>query len=237
MSFERKTALQGVCSFAIFAVLAALSLISPPAGIKSTLNTSYSAKGWQDFFAVGTNAVKKGIQKTKTTYSQLVKRDDIAPEAIDTSPAASAQAQTEEAPETAKIDVPAKWTAPAKGAISSRFGEREHPVDGEEKAHTGIDIAANEGDTVVAAYPGTVASTGCDSANGNYVVIDHGENLTTTYIHLKTISITVGEYASPEVKIGEVGSTGISTGPHLHFEIKKDGKSVNPEEYIAFDKG
>ncbi len=142
----------------------------------------------------------------------------------------------EKAPPANVVAEEAQWCIPAEGSITSRFGDRIHPVNGENALHTGIDIGANEGDTVVCAYPGYVKVTGFDNANGNYVVAEHDGGITTVYAHLKSVSVTKGEYVSPKIKIGEVGSTGISTGPHLHFEIKVGDKSVNPEDFVSFEE-
>lgn len=125
------------------------------------------------------------------------------------------------------------FCVPTNGEITSVFGERIHPINGTETLHTGIDIGASYGDTVISAAPGTVYSTGSDDANGKYVIIKHSEEFTTVYAHLSKISVSEGETVDANTKIGEVGSTGISTGPHLHFEIKINSKSVNPEEYIS----
>lgn len=126
-----------------------------------------------------------------------------------------------------------QFKPPINGEITSSFGERVHPLEGNTSLHTGIDIAAETGDTVISAAPGMVSAVGYDDANGHYVVIKHNDTLTTVYAHLSKKSVTEGERVDSNTKIGEVGSTGISTGPHLHFEIKENSQSVNPENYIT----
>ncbi len=133
--------------------------------------------------------------------------------------------------------VPAKsddviFRIPTPGEVSSVFGNRVHPLSGKETTHTGTDIAAPAGQTVIAAAPGTVVKTGSDDMNGKYVVIKHNDKITTVYAHLSEICVKTGENTDDNTKIGEVGSTGVSTGPHLHFEVKINGESVNPENYI-----
>lgn len=235
MPYEKKLFLRSICAFVIFAVISVASFFTPPKIIHTSLNTTYSVKHWHSFFEGTAKSITKGIQKGRKTYSSLLSKPQKSQKEIDVS-AEKAQAKSE--PKEIKTEVvPKVWVMPSNGDISSDFGEREHPINGTESLHSGIDIAGNEGDTVVAVSEGIVLSTGCDNANGNYVIVDHGDGVTSVYIHLKTISVTPGEYVSPEIKIGEIGSTGISTGPHLHFEIKKDGKSVNPREYIVISEG
>ena len=124
------------------------------------------------------------------------------------------------------------FAVPTYGEISSVFGTRVHPISGETLEHTGIDIAADGGACVAAAAGGTVEKTGEDSANGKYIIVRHSANCTTVYAHLSKVCVAEGEAVDSSIKIGEVGSSGISTGPHLHFEIKINQKSVNPENYV-----
>ena len=143
-------------------------------------------------------------------------------------------------PEDVSQDSPAQraepdnvtFRVPTPGEVSSVFGNRVHPLSGKETTHTGTDIAAPAGQTVIAAAPGTVVKTGSDDMNGKYVVIKHNDKITTVYAHLSEVCVKTGENTDDNTKIGEVGSTGVSTGPHLHFEVKINGESVNPENYI-----
>jgi murein DD-endopeptidase MepM/ murein hydrolase activator NlpD len=117
---------------------------------------------------------------------------------------------------------------PASGAITSRFGMRQHPVFGGMRMHNGIDIGAPHGANVVAADSGTVITSAHDWSYGNYIVIDHGNGMTTLYAHLSSRSVSSGASVSKGQLIGHVGSTGVSTGPHLHFEVSVNGTRVNP---------
>ncbi len=126
------------------------------------------------------------------------------------------------------------------GYISSYYGWRTHPVYGTQKFHSGIDIAVGFGTPVVAADSGTVIyletpCLGCNyggSGYGNYVIIDHGNGISTLYGHMRNVYVSNGETVSAGQQIGEVGSTGTSTGAHLHFEVRVNGSTVDPTGYV-----
>ncbi len=124
------------------------------------------------------------------------------------------------------------WPVPGYYSVSSPFGLRYHPLTGVEKMHTGIDIPAPSGTSVIAAGSGKVISAKWSDAYGNYIVIDHGGGISTFYGHLKSILVSDGELVSKGKIIGEVGTTGYSTGPHLHFGVIKDGQDVDPLSYV-----
>jgi murein DD-endopeptidase MepM/ murein hydrolase activator NlpD len=117
---------------------------------------------------------------------------------------------------------------PARGALTSGFGPRRHPIFGVVRMHNGVDIAAPWGTPVRAAAPGTVLFAGWFGGYGKLVVLDHGGGVTTLYGHLSSIGVAVGQRVRAGQVIGRVGSTGYSTGPHLHFEIRVDGRPVDP---------
>ena len=117
-------------------------------------------------------------------------------------------------------------------SISSRFGYRIHPITGEWSLHSGLDYDTAEGQDVYPAGSGVVSETGYSSIYGYYILIDHERNLTTMYAHLSEISANKGDKVSISDIIGKTGNSGMSTGPHLHFEIRKDGQPVNPELYL-----
>lgn len=121
--------------------------------------------------------------------------------------------------------------------VTSPFGSREHPLTGVTKLHTGLDFAAPQGAPVSAAREGRVEFAGTTSAYGNRVVIDHGtidgERLQTTYSHLSAIQVTQGQSVATGSPIGHVGSTGLSTGPHLHFEVLLNGQYLDPAPWLT----
>lgn len=122
---------------------------------------------------------------------------------------------------------------PLKGEITSRFGIRESTNPIVTRNHTGIDIAANEGTIFIASMEGTVELVSSEGDLGNHIKITNGE-VATVYAHCSKIYVKEGEKINQGQKIGEVGQTGNATGPHLHFEIKKDGRYVDPDLILHF---
>jgi murein DD-endopeptidase MepM/ murein hydrolase activator NlpD len=121
---------------------------------------------------------------------------------------------------------------PVRGRITSRFGYRRHPIWGGRHHHTGLDIAAKYGTAVKSADSGEVIFSGWWDGYGKAVVVDHGRKTTTVYAHLSRIYKKVGAVVAKGQVIGLVGSTGYSTGAHLHFEVRKNGKPVNPVRFL-----
>ena len=125
------------------------------------------------------------------------------------------------------------WPCPSYNYISSNYGYRTHPITGKVSSfHKGIDIAASSGNPVLTAASGTVVKSYMSSSYGNYIVISHGGGLMTAYAHLSRRLVSVGDTVSAGQQIGKVGSTGNSTGPHLHFEVYVNGSTVNPMNYV-----
>lgn len=125
------------------------------------------------------------------------------------------------------------WPVASYVYVSSRFGLRVHPITGEKKSHTGIDIASNQGTAVYASDGGSVTLAGWNGGYGNCIMIDHGNGYVTLYGHLSSISVSVGQTVSQGATIGAVGSTGNTTGPHLHFEVLKNGTRIDPEQFFS----
>jgi len=126
------------------------------------------------------------------------------------------------------------YCSPLPGAtVSSEYGYREHPVEGEERFHYGIDLAANTGTAISCFADGTVKAVGESSSYGKYCIVDHGGGYSTLYAHCSRITTSSGREVSGGEKIAEVGETGIATGPHLHFELQKDGTYLNPVYYVT----
>ena len=118
--------------------------------------------------------------------------------------------------------------------VTSRFGYRIHPISGNTTFHYGADLAAGTGTKVVAVADGTIRETGYGNINGNYVKMSHTDGYVSHYTHLHTIHVSEGQKVMAGQKVGTVGSTGYSTGPHLHFELRKDGKVLDPFNYFSF---
>ena len=125
------------------------------------------------------------------------------------------------------------WPVPSCTYLTSRFGLRVHPIYGTTKSHTGVDIGAASGATIVAADGGTVVMAGVNSGYGNCVMIDHGNGYKTLYGHMSSIAVSNGQTVSQGETIGYVGSTGVSTGPHCHYEVWKDGSRIDPEQFYT----
>ncbi|MFH1684371.1 MAG: peptidoglycan DD-metalloendopeptidase family protein [Candidatus Margulisiibacteriota bacterium] len=121
---------------------------------------------------------------------------------------------------------------PLRGRITSRFGYRRHPLWGGRHKHTGLDVAGKHGTPIRAADAGEVIFSGWWDGYGKAVVIDHGRKTTTVYGHMSRIYKGVGAIVAKGQIIGLVGSTGYSTGPHLHFEVRKNGKPVDPIKFL-----
>ena len=121
---------------------------------------------------------------------------------------------------------------PALGWVSSDFGWREHPVDGEERFHNGVDLAVNTGTAVKAFAAGTVDYIGESDSYGLYLQLRHAGGLTSFYCHCDKLCVQQGQVVAAGEKVAESGATGNATGPHLHFEMKLDGVLLNPLYYI-----
>ncbi|HZJ78860.1 MAG TPA: M23 family metallopeptidase [Clostridia bacterium] len=124
--------------------------------------------------------------------------------------------------------ITAKAVTPVSGRITSNFGYRIHPITKEMSFHTGIDIAAPQGERIACAYYGKVQEIGFSETGGNYVLMEHQNGLQTLYFHCDEVYVEVGAFIRAGETIALVGSTGITTGPHLHFEVRIDKTRYNP---------
>ena len=125
------------------------------------------------------------------------------------------------------------WPAPSYTRISDEYGNRMHPTLGIQKFHNGIDMAAPGGSAILAAYNGKVVAADYNGSMGNYIMIDHGDSLYTIYMHASALYVSKGAEVSKGDKIAAVGSTGRSTGNHLHFSVRLNGNYVNPRNYLG----
>jgi murein DD-endopeptidase MepM/ murein hydrolase activator NlpD len=128
-----------------------------------------------------------------------------------------------------------RFTPPTNGVVTSPFGMRRHPILEVRKLHSGTDFSGGDG-VIRAAAPGRVVSSGLDVAYGNYVVVYHGEtdgdSVATLYAHCSSLRIKTGEWVDRGQPIAEMGATGYATGPHLHFEVRLEGRPVDPEVFL-----
>lgn len=211
--------------------------------VRDYLYSTYTFSQWKDALSPVATYAGKFSKKAITLYMGMFTGDDKKNKMV-VSRTPSAKADSFKKEDTSKKKAPVQatqaeekpkenWVWPHLGEISSPFGERIHPISGQKNFHGGVDIAAPWGDDVKAVHSGTVERTGYDDSNGNYVVLSHGDEITSVYIHLSEISVNPGDSVPPGGIVGKVGSTGLATGPHVHFEIKEKGQSVNPNNYIV----
>ena len=168
---------------------------------------------------------------TRTEYNSIAAEEDKLVDEV-------RDAVNELAKQSSSVYVGGKfqWPLPAaNNIVTCVYGMRVHPITGVYKLHTGVDLRASSGTKIYAANSGTVITSKYNTAYGNYVVIDHGGGVATLYAHMTKRLVSVGEKVKQGKVIGYVGSTGYSTGPHLHFEIIKDGDYVDPvTQYKGF---
>lgn len=124
------------------------------------------------------------------------------------------------------------WPCPGYKRISDEYGNRMHPILGVEKFHNGLDMAASSGTPILAAYDGDVVAADYSGSMGNYIMIDHGSGLYTIYMHCSALYVSKGQSVYKGQNIAAVGSTGRSTGPHLHFSVRLNGNYVSPWNYL-----
>ena len=135
--------------------------------------------------------------------------------------------------DTAYIGGELAWPVPGYTRITSKYAMRVHPITGQYKLHTGVDIGAPEGANFVAANDGIVTKAEYNTAYGNMVIIDHGGGISTLYAHGSETLVQVGQTVKRGDAVLKVGSTGYSTGPHAHFEVRINGTTTNPLPYIT----
>lgn len=125
------------------------------------------------------------------------------------------------------------YCTPVCGTLTSDFGYREHPIEGEERFHYGVDLAANTGTDIICFADGTVKAVGESSSYGKYCIVAHEGGYSTLYAHCSKVTVSSGAAVTEGQKIAEVGETGMATGPHLHFEIHRDSTYLNPIYYVS----
>ncbi len=204
------------------AALAAIGMVFTVGATPALANASAAAA---DIAAPVRDAKGAGITAGDEQFKQLF----ASWQALDTGVPATVQNPI--APTTG-VSIPSR--APlAAGYASSGFGLRTHPVLGGTRAHKGIDLAAPTGTPIYATADGTVGKAEWFSSYGLFVALQHGGELETRYAHMSRIAVAPGQRVRKGEVIGYVGSTGRSTGPHLHYEVRVAGQAVNPVPYMA----
>lgn len=168
--------------------------------------------------------VEEAEAEAKAQYAEIAKEEDKITAAVQ-------KAVRELAAQSSSTYVGGSmmWPLPAaNNVITCKYGMRTHPITGVYKLHTGIDLRASTGTKIYAANAGTVIKATYSSAYGYYVVVNHGGGTSTLYAHMSKMAVKNGQKVSQGTVLGYVGSTGYSTGPHLHFEVIKNGNYVNP---------
>ena len=175
--------------------------------------------------------LKEGSSKAETKDTSDIPSDTTSDQVSQstTKPESSVlSASTEDG-----IDYALSMIAPVNGVLSSPFGERKDPITKELKTHEGIDVEADNGENIIAALEGTVVDAGSSPSYGKYLRIRHGSGFETLYAHCSAVIVVQGQKVAQGEAIAKVGNSGASVGTHLHFEVWKDGKAVNPLEYVT----
>jgi murein DD-endopeptidase MepM/ murein hydrolase activator NlpD len=175
------------------------------------------------------NAVQAQIQ---AQIAASVSRGNPTPPAPAAGPKPGPQSAPAPGPRPASTTRNGRFIWPVNGSVGSGFGPRIHPISGGSRMHTGVDIGASSGTPIKAADDGIVVMAGPNGGYGNWTLIDHGGGLATGYGHQSSIGVSRGQRVSRGEVIGRVGSTGASTGPHLHWEVRVNGNPVDPMRWI-----
>ena len=193
---------------------------------------------WLAHLATATTATTAPPETTKPeeTTQPNDASGETNPEGETTQPTEEGTQPTEEATEPTQAPtqpVVVSWMRPCSYVkITSPFGNRDRPTAGASSNHQGVDLAGPEGTPIYATRSGTVTIARFSNSAGYYVTINHGDGYSSVYMHMTTYTVSVGQSVSQGQLIGYMGSTGISTGPHLHFGISYNGKYVNPAQYV-----
>ncbi len=231
-----------VCQIITAAVLFGLYLliISPSQSLKTELLSHLGEERWNTYGIIA--SVKEYFLSGGTWQVSGSNVSFVSEEEPSSAPSGTGGEDIEiyKAAENASF-APVRATVPAtapveNGRYTSYFGYRINPITGKFSFHTGLDIAAAEGTSVKAAYSGRVTKVGEDSRAGKYIILTHDDNFATFYCHCSEILAEEGCSVKQGDTIAEVGTTGWSTGPHLHFEVRKNGMRYNPLFILSNDR-
>lgn len=198
---------------------------------EENLNTLISAKE-DEIYKTSSDINNK--EAALKEYEEYLAEQNSTIQALEAAVAAERRQLAEESGQAISYDGGMfKWPCPSYTRISDDYGNRIHPTLGVEKFHNGLDMAAPSGSPILAAYDGKVVAADYNASMGNYIMINHGDGLYTIYMHASALYVSSGETVSKGQKIAGVGTTGRSTGNHLHFSVRKDGSYVNPWNYLS----
>ena len=174
-------------------------------------------------------ATAKIDEELSAKVQEKKQAEEAAAKAAAAKKAASRSSSSRTSTSSKKVDLGITLIQPVSGTITSKFGAKSSIRSG---AHTGLDIAAPKGTSIKAAASGTVTFAGTKGSYGKMVIISHENGVETYYAHCNKINVSVGDKVSQGQVIAEVGSTGNSTGNHLHLEVRKNGTILNPQYYV-----
>lgn len=216
------------------------SRISPPVPVETSfVPTSLTPQVGGEYIAVYQSESQNLVEETKDDFEEIHGMLDEMVKSISqtilqakhkNNVQANLEAQKALA-EKVRLNAAVLWPTESR-IISSSFGYRSDPFKGSSAFHSGVDIAGNSGDPIYAALDGEVITAEQMGARGKYIVIKHSNGLETWYMHLKGMNVSAGDKVTKGQTIGSLGNTGRSTGPHLHFQVVKQNKTVNPLSYV-----
>jgi murein DD-endopeptidase MepM/ murein hydrolase activator NlpD len=214
---------------------------APPGGSKAAApaaeaeNPAVSPKAGERLPMGGSGAppseadVVRTIRETKQSLSSMLGEMNGLMDSLTESEAKLAEAEHE------RNITPTLWPTPSR-LVTSGFGIRLDPFTERPAMHTGIDFAGRANDPIYAAAEGIVTTAGHDGEHGNYIIIQHGRGLETEYLHMTKLLVTTGQTVKKGQQIGLMGSTGRSTGTHLHYEVHKNGVPIDPRPYLIANR-
>jgi murein DD-endopeptidase MepM/ murein hydrolase activator NlpD len=209
--------------------LRALTLLSDPQR-NLAMGPTASEMGEQPGLIPGTHSLLGSSENPRALNSRLDKLSAEATRQEQSLQELSAYFQDQK---SLLASVPSTW--PARGWVTSDFGQRLDPYTADRVMHTGLDIAAEQGKAIIAPSDGTVVFAGPEGGYGNVLVIDHGYGIKTRYGHLAQMLVKSGDHIKRGQQVGSIGNTGRSTGPHLHYEVRVNGIAQNPRKFILED--
>ncbi len=199
--------------------------------IRGLVDTQNRQKGELSEIKKDKESILGDLRQKQAELQKVLNQLDADASAIESQIEAYLRAQRSSGQATAPAPK-GKFTRPSSGRITSKFGMRFHPILKRSRLHAGIDFGAPSGSPIWAAQSGTVIAAQRMRGYGNVVIVDHGGGITTTYAHCSRFFVGRGAKVSRGQRIASVGATGLATGPHLHFEVRVNGKAVDPMRYL-----